>query len=66
MGHPSVSCYQPCDDDDTDANADDAAFLSGTSIDICRPSRFSFQSFDDPLIRLYLILLFQEKKILSA
>ena len=50
MGYPSVSCYQPFDDDATDANADDAAaFLSGTSIDIRRPSRFSFRSFDDSL-----------------
>ena len=52
MGYPSVSCYQPFDDDDTDtdANVDDAAaFLSGTSIDIRQPSRFSFRSFDDSL-----------------
>ena len=35
MGYPSISCYQSFDDDDTDANADDDAVLSGTSIDIC-------------------------------
>ena len=47
MGYPSLSCFQSFDDDDTDAIADDDAdFLSSNSFDICRPSRFSFQSLD--------------------
>ena len=43
-------CRPGFDDDATDANADDtAAFLSGTSINICWPSWFSLRPFDDSL-----------------
>ena len=67
MGYPSVSCYQSFDDDDIDANADDAAaFLSGTSLIFVDRLGFLSDHLMTPLIRLYLILLFQEFLFLSC